>query len=185
MTTLELGIELVEALRTKTMTGSFRREGDFECGFVVPTCLPILEAHKPKLDIARHADCAVQLNRDRKEAERIWAASKSWQNVHAWGMQHTFDFVARYEASDWSMAVEVKLAPVVGGRWPNGEFQRMAGQCLLARVRHKLVIGVMALRGAPDPQSELDFHPDRDRGYQPQEDFLNNHGIHIVVRGLG
>lgn len=81
--------------------------------------------------------------------------------------------------------IEVKLTGLVGGRWPNGEFQRMAGQCLIARLRHELVIGVFAIRGVSNYRTELEFHPDLKRKYSPESDVPRNHGIHIVVRGLG
>lgn len=96
MTTPELAEWLVAELRTRQPSASYRREADFESDFVVPACLPILQAHVPKLQIATHPDGT-------RESTVRWAESKAWQTVHAWGMKHTFDLAARDPKSEWTM----------------------------------------------------------------------------------
>ena len=62
------------------------------------------------------------------------------------GTRNTFDLVARDDAGE-SLALEVKWL-TLGGRNPNGEFQRFIGQCVIATAVHRRVIGVCCFRGA-------------------------------------
>ncbi len=73
--------------------------------------------------------------------------------------------------------MEVKLA-----KWtkpnnrPNAQFQTMVGQCLLARLRHDVVVGIFAYQGAPRNERL----PTTDEA----EKTLARCGIHLVVRNV-
>ena len=132
--------ELAKALREEPLRDSFADEEDFERRFVEPLCREVLTRLAPTVHLAVHPWG------DQTKAP-AWRESKRWGAVRVWGMAHSFDLVAIDPASRKSLAVEVKLARISGGRLPTGEFQRMAGQCLLARLKHEAVIGVFGYHG--------------------------------------
>lgn len=138
----ELVRDVVVELQTRKVPAGLRDEKGFEQQFVEPVCTDIL---RPQLCVATHPWG------DPTKAE-CWRRSKSWGAVEAWGLKHTFDLVARSrEGADsepsWRLAVEVKLSKMRGGTKPTGEFQRMMGQCILARLRHDAVVGVFGYAG--------------------------------------
>jgi hypothetical protein len=71
------------------------------------------------------------------------------------GTSHTFDAVAKDTRGN-SLAVEAKFIAVKGGRMPNGEIQRLMGQCTLAKTKHQFVIGICGYRGTLDPRWDND-----------------------------
>ena len=73
--------------------------------------------------------------------------SKEWGAVDAWGMRHSFDLVARDTSGPWQLAIEVKYHDPLKTKSPNGEFQRMLGQCILARLKHNAVVGIYGYSG--------------------------------------
>ena len=64
----------------------------------------------------------------------------------AFGTRHNFDLAVSDRAGG-KLAVEVKFVTVKGGRMPNGEIQRLLGQCALATSKHEAVIGFCGYRG--------------------------------------
>ena len=86
---------------------------------------------------------------------RCWAESKKWGSVLAFGTHHTFDLVAK-DASEKTLAVEIKFVAAKGGRMPNGEIQRLMGQCSLAKTKHDYVVGICGYRGNLDPRWDTD-----------------------------
>lgn len=45
------------------------------------------------------------------------------------------------------LAIEIKFVAANGGRMPNGEIQRLMGQCTLAKTKDQFVIGICGCRG--------------------------------------
>ena len=133
----ELVRSVVDALQHRDLPGGITDEKDFEQKFVEPVCTDVL---RPSLCVATHPWG------DPAKAE-CWRKSKAWGAVTAWGLKHTFDLVARNSETTWRLAVEVKLTKMRGGSKPTGEFQRMMGQCILARLRHDAVIAVFGYSG--------------------------------------
>ena len=152
------------------MPESLVNEADFERRFVEPVCSMTLNRIRPEMEVAVHpwGD---------KTKARKWRESKLWGATRAWGMQHAFDLVARDASRHETLAVEVKLANVRGARLPTGEFQRMMGQCILARLQHDAVIGVFGHRG------ELPERWQSETRRAASE--LAQHGIWVVVRQVG
>jgi len=134
---VELVDRLVYELGSRELPTGIVDERTFEQLFVEPVCTEIL---RPQLCVATHpwGD---------KSKEKCWRESKAWAAVTAWGLKHTFDVVARNDDTTWRMAVEVKLSKMRGGSKPTGDFQRMMGQCILARLRHDAVIAVFGYSG--------------------------------------
>ena len=161
---------LVKALEEKEIPGNIRDEKDFEQRFVEPICVEHLERVQPKLEIAVHPWG------DPKKA-KAWAESKIWAAVTAWGMKHTFDLHARVPDDTWHMAVEVKLAKAKGGKSFTGDFQRMMGQCHLAKLRHDVVTGVFGYIG------DLKETPTKVRDYEAE--LREREGIWVVVLKVG
>jgi hypothetical protein len=157
--------ELVHALREDTLGGPYLDEAQFEQDFVEPTCTRILGSTH---SVALHS-------RGDKTKSKCWAESKSWGATRAWGMVHAFDLVARHLDTREGLAVEVKLAKISRGHLPNGEFQRMMGQCLLARHVHSTVIGVFGHVGDLPARFETETAA-------IQRWLIDKHGIWIVVR---
>ena len=94
-------------------------------------------------------DCETATNSGRIVAgcPKCWAASKKWASVLAFGTNHTFDAVIKDKISGKTLVVEAKFITARGGRMPNGEIQRLLGQCLLAKTKHDFVIGLCGRKG--------------------------------------
>jgi hypothetical protein len=86
---------------------------------------------------------------------QCWAESKKWASVLAFGTHHTFDLVAK-DASEKTLAVEIKFVAAKSGRMPNWEIQRLMGQCSLAKTKHDYVVGICGCRGTLDPRWDTD-----------------------------
>ena len=92
-------------------------------------------------------------------------------------MRHTFDLHVRVPDDSWLMAVEVKLAKARGGRSFTGDFQRMMGQCHLAKLRHDVVLGVFGYIGdLKQTPAEVEDYCDKLR---------ERDGIWVVMRKVG
>jgi hypothetical protein len=72
--------------------------------------------------------------------------------------------------------VEAKLIAVKGGRMPNGEIQRLMGQCTLAKTKHQFVIGICGYRGTLDPRWDNDT--------QTVRSWLEQAGISFIFRAV-
>ena len=159
--------ELVRVLQERPIPGSIFDEKSFERRFVEPVCVDVLAV----------ADLCVAVHPwgDKTKA-KCWAESKKWASVTTWGMKHTFDLVARSRDESWSLAVEVKLVKSKHGKGITGDFQRMMGQCHLARLRHDAVVGIFGYVGElKEAASVHDF----------AQDLGERDGIWIVVRKVG
>ena len=139
----ELVRSLVERLDTSEVPVGLTNEEEFEQQFVEEICTKVLR----ELHVATHpwGDPA---------KAKVWRDSKKWGAVTAWGLTHTLDLFARdpnvadiKSDSFWRLAVEVKLSKMRYGGKPTGDFQRMMGQCILARLRHNAVIAVFGYGG--------------------------------------
>ena len=161
---------LVKALEEEPIPKNVRDEKGFERNFLEPICVEYLSRARPKLEIAVHPW-------SNRAKTKQWADSKKWATVQTWGMKHTFDLAARDPHTGWSLAVEVKLAKARPGRSITGDFQRMMGQCYLARLRHDAVVGLFGYIG------DLRASDEDERDYR--QELRERHGIWIVVRKVG
>ena len=163
-----------------------RNEADFEKRFLIPVVLQVAAKH-PDVCIYTHPwnnktrcepDCETAHNSDHVVAgcPRCWAMSKKWASVLAFGTHHTFDVAAK-DISGKTLAVEAKLIAAKGGRMPNGEIQRLLGQCLLAKTKHDFVIGVCGFKGSLDSRWNNDT--------KMVMDWFERTGIDIVFRYVG
>jgi hypothetical protein len=160
--------QMVAVLRELPINGAPTNEKEFEQEFVEKQCLKILDNKTINWERAVHpwGDEA---------KEKAWRDSKEWGAVSAWGMTHAFDLVARDKTSKTSIGVEVKFAKIRGRRAPNGAFQQMVGQCLLGRLRHKAMIGVLGYVG------EIS-RPFQGTTEEYRRKLQKEHGIWVVVR---
>ena len=175
--------ELVSALVQEALPANILNEQDFERRFIVPIASRIIIRH-PRVSLYTHPFssricCAPECSDDSGDNVRrvigcpkCWAASKSWASVAAFGTHHTFDMAARDQNN--TLALELKLAAVRGGRMPNGKIQRFLGQCLLAGTKHSVVIGVLCYRGKLQDK----WHSDTSRVIRS----LKNQNVCLVFR---
>ena len=151
----EFADHLESALARISIPHDLTDEAAFEEEFVIP--IAQAEASRaPGILIYTHrigtsSNCDPNCEQPREGGRvvgcpKCWTSSKPWGTVSAFGMQHTFDLVAKDEAGD-TLAVEVKYIRFSGGGAPNSEFQRFVGQCTIAAARHQAVIGICGLRG--------------------------------------
>lgn len=157
--------KLMLALVSTPIPQNIRIEKDFERRFVIPI---ILRVSNHEMDVRTYThpwnnkarcqpDCETAPNHGRVVVgcPRCWASSKKWASVLAFGTNHTFDAVAKDTRGN-RLVVEAKLIAVKGGRMPNGEIQRLMGQCTLAKTKHQFVIGICGYRGTLDPRWDND-----------------------------
>jgi hypothetical protein len=148
--------DLRRTLEQEPIPADVSSEGDMECRVVVPVARRLAALHNDVLVYAHpfgeSARCSPRCAHEAPPCSgrilgcrRCWAASKAWATTRAFGTRHTFDLVAR--ARGETLAVELKLARVRGGRMPNGDLQRFLGQCALAGAKHSAVVGLFACQG--------------------------------------
>ena len=119
----------------------------------------------------------IDLEEDGKLVKRLrLKKALSEQCRHDTPGRHTFDLVAK-DASGKTLAVEMKFVAAKGGRMPNGEIQRLMGQCTLAKTKHQFVIGVCGYRGT------LDHRWDNDT--QAVRSWSEQAGISLIFRAVG
>jgi hypothetical protein len=115
--------------------------------------------------------------------------AKQWWSAHDVGQKarsgHLFWRLVHTTPSTWSqnmhqkkiLALEIKFVAAKGGRMPNGEIQRLMGQCTLAKTKHQFVIGVCGYRGTLDPRWENDT--------QGVRSWSDQAGISLIFRAVG
>lgn len=180
--------DLTSKLRLAPLPSTVRTERDLERRFLVPIAIELAARHRD-VWICTHPfkgrqrckpDCDTA-HRDRlgvvHGCPRCWSESKPWASVAAFGTHHTFDLAARNDSRSETLVLEGKCVAARGGRMPNGEIQRMLGQCALATARHRQVIGLLVHRG-PLREKKWDEHTDLVRGT------FERSGVTLIVRGL-
>ena len=150
---VELGERLVTVLERASIPSGLKDEKELERHFVLREVEKILQGSGEKFDVCAHPwnseDCCPKHKGVRQSlgCPECWRGSKPWASVHMWGMQHNFDLAIRdQKVIEDSLVVETKLVSFESGQ-PNGDVQRLFGQCSLAKTKHKIVIGFCAYRG--------------------------------------
>ena len=142
------------ALLNDALPPSILNEGDLERRFLLPKLWQLFDKY-PNVHVYAHpwshsrrcqptCEQGHGLLRDEGGVfgcDACWARSKADYAVRMYGV-HAFDVVAHDE--DESLAIELKFLrnPKKGNAKANGEFQRFLGQCLLATLAHRYVIGL-------------------------------------------
>jgi hypothetical protein len=145
--------KLVSTLSSTPIPEEITTEKHFETRFVIPVVLQV-SAHQMDVHVYSHpwnnrTRCQPDCKTAREHRQtvvgcpRCWAESKEWASVLAYGTHHTFDLVAK-DTSEKTLAIEIKFVAAKGGRMPNGEIQRLMGQCTLAKTKHHLLLGFVA-----------------------------------------
>jgi hypothetical protein len=174
---------LISAIKSTPIPDEIRTEKDFETQFVIPVVLQA-SAHERDIHVYSHpwnnkTRCQPDCNTARDHGQivagcpRCWAESKQWASVLAFGTHHTFDLVAK-DASGKTLAVEMKFVAAKGGRMPNGEIQRLMGQCSIAKTKHDCVVGVCGCRGS------FDLRWDKDT--DAVKNWFERAGVYLVFR---
>jgi hypothetical protein len=183
---LDFHDELIKEIETFSVPPGIRNETDFEKGFLIP-CVRKMSARYTDLNTYIHPwnnktccepDCETATNSGRIVAgcPKCWAASKKWASVLAFGTNHTFDAVTKDKISGKTLVVEAKFITSRGGRMPNGEIQRLLGQCLLAKTKHDFVIGLCGRKGSLDSRWNDDT--------EAVTNWSKRAGIDIVFRSI-
>jgi hypothetical protein len=185
MGVLDFHDQLISTIESFPVPAGIRNETDFENRFLIPAVRQVSDQY-PDLKTYTHPwnnktrcepDCEMATNCGRIVAgcPKCWAASKKWASVLAFGTNHTFDVVAR-DNSGKTLAVEAKFISARGGRMPNGEIQRLLGQCFLAKTKHDFVIGVCGRKGSLDSRWNDDT--------EAVTNWSKRAGIDIVFRSI-
>lgn len=159
MSILRFCDELISILARSPVPSNIRNETEFEVRFIIAIVIETA-AHFPHIQTFTHPwknkrrcqpDCetAAESHNSVAGCPRCWTASKRWATVSVFGTHHTFDAMAR-DRSGKTLAVEAKFFVTNSSRRPNGEIQRLLGQCSLAKSKHDYVVGVCACRGGLD-----------------------------------
>ena len=173
--------KLISTMRSTPIPDKIRTEKDFETQFVIPVVLQA-SAYEADIRVYSHpwndrTHCQPNCHTDNGQivtgCPRCWAESKKWGSVLAFGTHHTFDLVAR-DDSGKTLAVELKFLSAKGGRMPNGEIQRLMGQCSIAKTKHDCVVGVCGCQGSFDPRWNRDTDAVRN--------WFEGAGVHLVFR---
>ncbi len=153
---LDFHDKLISEIAIFLVPTDIRNETDFEKRFLIPVVRHVSDQYSDIKTYTHPWNNKTRCNPDCETATKIvagcpkcWAASKKWASVLAFGTNHTFDVVAR-DISRKTLAVEAKFISARGGRMPNGEIQRLLGQCFLAKTKHDFVIGVCGRKGRLD-----------------------------------
>jgi hypothetical protein len=157
--------ELVGHFSADPIPSDLRNEADLEKRFVLPIVYTVHQQF-PKVHIHAHpwkrtATCTPSCAHGSgliagpqiHGCPDCWEASKSWAAVRLYGL-HCFDLVIGTPQD--SLVVELKLLHRArrGNRKANDGFQRLVGQCILARLIHPRVIGFcVAESGALDMEA--------------------------------
>lgn len=175
--------KLLNRLQDDRLPDLLVNEGDLERRFVLPLVAD-LQRDFPSLHIYAHPwkqrakcvpDCTHGLGLiggpEPHGCPDCWEASKTWAAVRFFGL-HCFDLVVGDQHD--SLALELKLLqrPRTGKRKANDGFQRLIGQCTLARLAHPRVVGFCVAEDGALGESGTGKHLSA----------LADRGIRIVVR---
>jgi hypothetical protein len=186
MSILDFRNEFVSTIKRAPVPQDIRNETDFENRFLIPIVVQLAPQYpgvrtythpwKNKTRCEPNCENVPDSGRVINGCPRCWATSKKWASVSAFGTRHTFDAVAK-DISGKTMAVEAKFIAAKGGRMPNGEIQRLLGQCFLAKTKHDMVIGVCGLKGSLEPRWNTDT--------ETAHNWFARAGVDIVFRSIG
>lgn len=185
MSTIEsFQAKLTQRLLTGAIPSALRNEADLEKRFVLPIVHSVHQQF-PDLHVHAHpwnhtATCAPNctdglglINAPQIHGcPACWEASKSWAAVRLYGL-HCFDVVVGRPHD--SMAIELKLLRRArkGNRKANDGFQRLIGQCALAKLVHPRVTAFCAAESGALDMSAVAHLGD-----------LRRQGIWLLVRTL-
>lgn len=177
---------LIETLNKAPIPNDIINEADFERRFVIPV-ITGLTKYENQIALFGHPwgskskcqpDCkSALLGKGTRQlgCPVCWKESKSWASVDAFGTRNTFDLICK-DNEGHTLAIEVKWVSKMNGRMPNGELQRLFGQCLLAASKHDVVIGFCAMRGCLNTKYEKDTLQFKER--------LEKHNILMLIRNI-
>ena len=179
----EYAAALIQRIEAARPSAEIRGEAAFEQAHVVAPAWELARAssgirvftHPSNRRATCTPDCesAASVFANRVEGcPRCWAASKARSAVDAFGTRHNFDLVA-VDSAGSSLAIEVKWLSALGGKAPNGEFQRFVGQCALAATTNDVVIGVCGFRN----QRNRPFNAHDAR----VQALLKTIGVHLII----
>jgi len=183
----EFATALVTRIEAERPSVAVRNESAFEQDHIVRPAWDLSRSN-PNIRVFSHpanrrvkckptCDAAVLHFEHRVEGCPVcWARSKARSVVDTFGIRNNFDLAA-VDASNGSLAVEVKWLTLSATKGPNSEFQRFIGQCTLAAAGNEAVIGVLGLRGRRNRQ--FDAH----EGELTKK--LGAIGVHLVVLRAG
>lgn len=185
MSTIEsFQARLTGRLLTDPIPSALRNEADLEKRFVLPIVHGVHQQF-PTLHVHAHpwkhtATCTPNCadGPGLIDAPQIhgcpdcWEASKSWAAVRLYGL-HCFDVVVGRRHD--SLVVELKLLRRAreGNRKANDGFQRLVGQCALAKLVHPQVVGFCVAESGALDMSAVGYLDD-----------LRQQGISLLVRTL-
>jgi hypothetical protein len=178
--------QFIDHLNHEKIPTHIKNEADFEQHFVIPIALKLLEYHPEillytnpwnnKVTCTPNCRSALKGNGNRVTGcPKCWKESEKWASINAFGIKNTFDLAGR-DPSGKTFAVEIKLVKARNGRMPKEVIQRFIGQCFLATLKHKSVIGICGYLG--------DLNLTQEQHTIDAEHWLNKLGISIMFRRI-
>lgn len=180
----EFEATLIERLRTSDPQGNFANEGDLERRFVLPLVRDVLNqdsgprvyAHPWKQPETCEPNCTegrgLVEHAELHGCPDCWNESKEWAAVRLYGL-HCFDLVVGDRKDSFVLELKLLRRAHHDNRRANDGFQRLLGQCLLARLVHPRVVAFcVAERGALDDSATSHV------------DALREQGITLIVKTL-
>lgn len=180
----EFEARLIDRLRAATPPSDLINEGDLERRFILPLVRDLLE-QSPGLHVYAHPwkrseKCQPNCPGGTGLVEQpelhgcpdCWNQSKKWAAVRLYGL-HCFDLVVVKRQDSFALEVKLLRRSRRGNRRANDGFQRLLGQCMLARLVHPRVVGFcVAEEGALDMSATSHL------------DALQDQGVTLVMKTL-
>lgn len=180
----EFEARLIERLQETTPPSDLVNEGDLERRFILPVLRDVLRespgphvcAHPWKRSEKCDPSCPEGIGLvDQPELHGCpdcWGQSKKWAAARLYGL-HCFDVVVGTPGDSFALEAKLLRRSPRGNRRANDGFQRLIGQCLLARLVHPRAVGLcVAEEGALDLSATSHLKA------------LRSQGITLVVKTL-
>jgi hypothetical protein len=172
----EFEAKLIDRLRKATPPSDLANEGDLERRFMLPIVRDVLH-ESPGLRIHAHPwnrpeKCQPSCSEGAGLVEQpelhgcpdCWGRSKGWAAARLYGL-HCFDLVVGTPGDSFALEAKLLRRSPRGNRRANDGFQRLIGQCTLARLVHPRVVGFcVAEEGALDLSAASHVEALRGRG---------------------
>ena len=168
--------KMTDRLRVSALPSDLVNEGDLERRFLLPIVRDVLTElsethvcahpwkHKEKCEpTCGEVGGLIELP-ELHGCPDCWKQSKKWAAARLYGL-HCFDLVVGTPGDSFALEAKLLRRSGRGNRLANDGFQRLIGQCMLARLVHPRVVGLcVAEKGALDLSATSHLEAVRSQG---------------------
>jgi hypothetical protein len=167
---------LIDRLHVSALPTDLVNEGDLERRFLLPIVRELLQEssgihvcahpwkHTEKCEPTCEKGAGLIEQPKRHGCPECWKQSKKWAAARLYGL-HCFDLVVGIPGDSFALEAKLLRRSGRGNRLANDGFQRLIGQCLLARFVHPRVVGLcVAEKGALDLSATSHLEAVRSQG---------------------